>query len=318
MDDKQYFSQVYEVARLLNGESSMHSALRNALKKTIELLELKTGWIWLLQPDLKSVYLAASHNLPPALRDYPERLSGWCYCIKEYLENDLSSGRNISEITCTRLKDLNKGTRNLKFHASIPITAYGQKIGLINLVSKHSQELSKEQLTVLSTIGHLMGMAVQRTRIQPTANASEPTYEWNIIKRILIPRIDSLTETMTRIHDQLSADNSTQLMNYFEIAFKESKELHEQIHLIFRESAPEFADPPTSQSLRYPGSPLTNRELQVLNLVKRGLTNREIADQLFIAERTVKFHLSSVFSKLAAKTRTHAVQISLQRGLISS
>src|SRR5437868_7740887 len=98
MDDKQYFSHLYEIASNLNREFSLPSALKVALEKTVRLLNLETGWIWLVQPDVKSVYLAASYNLPPALAEHPERLSGWCFCIEKYLSNDIEKGMNISEI----------------------------------------------------------------------------------------------------------------------------------------------------------------------------------------------------------------------------
>ena len=87
MHDKEYFSHLYEIASHLNKEFSLPSALRKALEKTVELLDLQTGWIWLVQADNISVYLAASYNLPPALSNNPERLSGWCYCIKKYLSD---------------------------------------------------------------------------------------------------------------------------------------------------------------------------------------------------------------------------------------
>ena len=144
MNDKEYFSHLYEIARYLNKEFSLHSALRKALEKTVELLRLETGWIWLVQEDTKSVYLAASYNLPPALSRYPERLSGRCFCIDRYLANGISKARNISEITCTRLQNISSGTRGLKFHATIPITIDGRKVGLINLVSKETQQLDEK------------------------------------------------------------------------------------------------------------------------------------------------------------------------------
>jgi hypothetical protein len=106
MSDKEYFSHLYEIASHLNKEFSLHSALRKSLEKTVELLKLETGWIWLVQGDVKSVYLAASYNLPPALSDHPERLSGWCFCIHKYLSDDIATATNISEITCSRLKDI--------------------------------------------------------------------------------------------------------------------------------------------------------------------------------------------------------------------
>jgi DNA-binding NarL/FixJ family response regulator len=61
---------------------------------------------------------------------------------------------------------------------------------------------------------------------------------------------------------------------------------------------------------------MTTRELEVLQLVARGLTNKEIAAQLVVTERTVKFHVSSILRKLAAGNRTEAVRSAINLGLI--
>ena len=127
MNDKDYFSHLYEIASHLNKEFSLKSALRKSLNKIVEILDIETGWFWLTEPDNRSVYLAASYNLPSALSSYPERLSGWCYCIKQYLSDGIDQVMNISEVKCTRLKDISTGTKGLKFHATIPITINGQK-----------------------------------------------------------------------------------------------------------------------------------------------------------------------------------------------
>ncbi len=62
---------------------------------------------------------------------------------------------------------------------------------------------------------------------------------------------------------------------------------------------------------------LTPRELEVLELLAKGLQNKEIAADLIISERTVKFHVSSILQKLNAKNRTEAVTIAIQHGLVS-
>jgi DNA-binding NarL/FixJ family response regulator len=61
---------------------------------------------------------------------------------------------------------------------------------------------------------------------------------------------------------------------------------------------------------------LTNRELEVLELIRDGYRNKQIADQLAIAETTVNFHIKNLVEKLGANDRTHAVTIALRRGLL--
>ena len=61
---------------------------------------------------------------------------------------------------------------------------------------------------------------------------------------------------------------------------------------------------------------LTDRELQVLRLIRDGYRNKQIADQLSIAETTVNFHIKNLVDKLGANDRTHAVTIAIRRGLL--
>ena len=61
---------------------------------------------------------------------------------------------------------------------------------------------------------------------------------------------------------------------------------------------------------------ITARELEILTLVARGLSNREIATQLFVSENTVKTHCSRAFDKLGAARRTQAVQRGKELGLL--
>jgi DNA-binding NarL/FixJ family response regulator len=63
--------------------------------------------------------------------------------------------------------------------------------------------------------------------------------------------------------------------------------------------------------------PLTPRELEVLQLVSHGLSNKLVARALNISEHTVKFHVSSTYAKLGAASRTEAVSLAARKGLIS-
>ncbi len=61
---------------------------------------------------------------------------------------------------------------------------------------------------------------------------------------------------------------------------------------------------------------LTEREVEVLRMLAEGFANKEIASRLGISDHTVRFHISSIFAKLGASSRTEAVTIGVRKGLI--
>lgn len=73
---------------------------------------------------------------------------------------------------------------------------------------------------------------------------------------------------------------------------------------------------PDKNADRSPRSTLTPREIEVLLLIFKGRSNREIADTLSIGEGTVRIHVSNVLLKLGVKRRTEAVAVALKRGLL--
>lgn len=80
--------------------------------------------------------------------------------------------------------------------------------------------------------------------------------------------------------------------------------------------------PPTKNDLKnplsldFPLDTLTAREQEILELLAEGAGNKQIANRLNISNHTVKFHVASIFAKLAVSTRTEAVTEGLRRGLI--
>jgi DNA-binding CsgD family transcriptional regulator len=86
--------------------------------------------------------------------------------------------------------------------------------------------------------------------------------------------------------------------------------------VIIKEIAVPAAGPFVVDETRVSQLGITARELEILGLIATGLSNREIAGQLFVSENTVKTHSSRLFDKLGAKRRTQAVQMGKAARLI--
>lgn len=317
MDPKLLEKQLEELKILnaiaveLNSTTELKHALNSVLERTVELMNMHTGWIWLLHPDSNSVFLAASHQLPLAFTQKPERLSGWCYCIDKYLANHLESAANISEITCTRLKDLEEGTQGLRYHATVPLFDGAQKIGLLNIVSEASGQLSDRQLKLLHTIGDMLSITISRTRLFEQSREAGVREER---KRLARQIGRELAQQVQHLKKELSISQDISASS------RKLNSLAEQLSLLVDQSVNELeATSGTNYQqhpFQYPTTPLSNREMEVLELLKSGKTNKAIGAELFISERTVKFHVSTLLSKLHAQNRTDAVQIALRRGII--
>jgi DNA-binding NarL/FixJ family response regulator len=80
-------------------------------------------------------------------------------------------------------------------------------------------------------------------------------------------------------------------------------------------TSPDFLPPAQTAADDLP-DPLSDRELEVLDLLSEGLSNKLIAHRLSISEHTVKTHVASIFAKLGAASRTEAVSQAIRRGLV--
>jgi two-component system NarL family sensor kinase len=153
------------IADALNRPVDLEQSLGIALAKVAELLDLQTGWIFLMDEETGVPYLAATQNLPPALAGVPARLQGSCYCLDTYRAGDLRGAANVNVVTCSRLKWLVDGTEGLRYHSSIPLYAAGRKLGVLNVASTDWRELSPDDLRLLYTVGDLLSIAVERSRL---------------------------------------------------------------------------------------------------------------------------------------------------------
>jgi DNA-binding NarL/FixJ family response regulator len=144
---------------------------------------------------------------------------------------------------------------------------------------------------------------------------------------VILPLVSSELEAMAEIELALKADPGTPLLAVFPAdtpgtrlrravrlgacgivtADRLPQALVATVHALL---AGQLAVPPAVRRQLAP-TPLSHREKQVLNLVVSGLTNRQIADALYLSESTVKTHVSSAFAKLDARSRAEAAAIVL-------
>ena len=197
-------SVLNEIARQLNRSVELGEALGFTLSQVAELLGLRTAWIWLLEDSSPEPYLAAARNLPPALSDDPRRMdgSGYCYCLDTYKRGDLEGAANVNVLTCSRLDGLVDGTGGLRYHASIPLYAGEKKLGVMNVASPQWRGLSPEDLQLLSTIGDLLAIAVERARLYDRSGRLGAVEERNRLAREIH---DTLAQGLTATGLQLES-----------------------------------------------------------------------------------------------------------------
>ena len=194
------------IARELNRSVNLGEALAFTLSQVAELLGLRTGWIWLMNEDSSEPYLAAVQNLPPALAEDPRRMdgSGYCYCLDTYKRGDLEGAANVNVLTCSRLDGLVDGTGGLRYHASIPLYAGDERLGVMNVASPDWRSLSPEDLQLLYTVGDLLSIAVERARLFARSTRLGAVEERNRLAREIH---DTLAQGLTATALQLeSAD----------------------------------------------------------------------------------------------------------------
>lgn len=191
-----------QIAQALNRQVDLDRALHAALAQVAELLNLKTGWVWLLREGSDETYLAASQNLPPGLADKPERMEGTCYCLDTFRAGDLEGAANVNVVTCSRLSKLVDGTGGLRYHASIPLYAHDEELGVMNLASSDWRELSADDLQLLYTIGDMLSIAIERARLFEGSVELGALEERNRLARDIH---DTLSQGLAAISLQLEA-----------------------------------------------------------------------------------------------------------------
>lgn len=194
------------IAAELNRAGDVQQSLERTLRSVTRLLGLRTGWVWLLDPESGQFYNAASHNLPPYLQE-PVRMAGsWCVCTDAFRQRKLTP-QNIDVIECSRLAPGVKAralelTQGLQFHASIPLYSGAEPLGIMNVTGPAWRKLTPAELSLLSTTGYLVGIAIARARLtEESARLARSEERTRMAREIH----DTLVQRLTGIGLQLEA-----------------------------------------------------------------------------------------------------------------
>src|SRR5215210_69108 len=188
------------LARELSHSLELERVLETALRTVAELLGRDTGWVWLLEEGSRTPRLAATRNLPPGLIEHADLMLGECYCLTTYEAGDLRGAANVNVVWCTRLGKLREGANDLQYHASIPLYADERRLGVLNVASRDWRALSETDLNLLYTIGALVRLAIERTRLAEQEARLAAVEERNRIARDLH---DTLAQSLAAIALQL-------------------------------------------------------------------------------------------------------------------
>jgi two-component system NarL family sensor kinase len=157
------------IAEALNRAPDVEQALARSLALVADLLGLRTGWVWLNDPETGQFYLAGAQNLPPFLQRPVEMVGDTCTCISDFRAGALTP-MNVDVIECSRLRKAIKAnaeqeTAGLRFHASIPLSFQSKPLGIMNVTGPAWRELNDNELRLLSTIAYQIGIAIERARL---------------------------------------------------------------------------------------------------------------------------------------------------------
>lgn len=187
------------IAEVLNRSFTLREALDGALRRIVELMEVEAGWIFLHDPESGVFRLAADVNLPAALAVAGKRrMSGDCRCITMLRDGALTEPVNLIE--CARLEQALPDVPEAHRHASVPLIAQDQAVGILNLLLPRGRAFSQAELDMLASIGHELAVAIQRARLFEQVRDQEHTRR-ELLQRLLVAQEDQQRRIAQDLHD---------------------------------------------------------------------------------------------------------------------
>ncbi|WAH36225.1 GAF domain-containing sensor histidine kinase [Alicyclobacillus dauci] len=157
-----------EIAESLNEANDVSMAMEAILPKLGEALGLETAWAFRFDEQRHSFVEVGASGLPPALDCCGQSVlrSGGCECQNQFVDGELNTAVNI--VRCSRLKSAKGDTRDLRFHASIPLRSKDSPLGILNVAAPGRTVFTEDALSFLQTVGQQVAVAMDRARMLQT------------------------------------------------------------------------------------------------------------------------------------------------------
>ncbi|HYB01072.1 MAG TPA: LuxR C-terminal-related transcriptional regulator [Ktedonobacteraceae bacterium] len=197
-----------------------------------------------------------------------------------------------------------------------------------------ARKLTEESLSISIDLGYMSVIAYglehlaeisaamdEPVRAAPLWGTEEALRDGEIASGSFLPNMlsiqhESYMRSMADVRSRLGEEA-------FDRAWAEGRAMTPAQALGAQESVPTRESAPAKQSSKHPiksrsslSNELTEREAEVLRLVARGLTNEQVAEQLFISPRTVNSHLTSVYAKIGVSSRSGATRYAIENKLV--
>ncbi|MDY6844550.1 MAG: GAF domain-containing protein, partial [Thermodesulfobacteriota bacterium] len=159
----------------------LSKVLIDTLHTVIALMNLKAGWIFLREEEMNTMTLTAHVGLSPEFaQEEKEKPLDDCVCLQVVKQKRPLVAVNI--LKCPRLSKTVIKKEGLKCHASVPLVSKDSVVGVMNVASEHFRSFSSEDLDLLTSIGHQVGVAIENAKLFEETRRKSRELEESYIK----------------------------------------------------------------------------------------------------------------------------------------
>lgn len=190
------------IANAISGTLGVQQVLSASLEKTLEAMNLKAGWVFLVDENHPyGLKLVLQKGLSQAFAEAEGQLPfEQCVCA-----HVLKRGRAliVSDISqeCGRLRSETLFAENLACHASVPLISHDRVIGVINLASEQKRQFTPEDLALLDSIGRQIGVAVENARLWEEVKEKE-VLRGQLLEKVIAAQEAERQRLARELHDE--------------------------------------------------------------------------------------------------------------------